>query len=209
MALKTFVKVSGVNNLSDARYCAGMGVNIIGFEIDEQSENYTSPEKFSEITGWLAGVAFAGELEAITALGHEKILEKYQLDYLQVSHEDQLQELRDVGLPIIFRVQMQESSHLSEVEGLLKKYQNAVTYFLFETDTHATGSLLEITLQLAERFPILLGFGFDEGNIRGLINTSAIKGISLTGGKEMEPGLNEFDRLAGILEKLETEETGY
>lgn len=36
MALKTFVKISGVNNLSDARYCAGMGVNQLGFNIEDK-----------------------------------------------------------------------------------------------------------------------------------------------------------------------------
>ena len=53
MALKTFVKVSGINNLSDARYCSGMEVNQLGFSIEPSSPNYTDPEKFKEIKGWL------------------------------------------------------------------------------------------------------------------------------------------------------------
>ena len=48
MALKTFVKISGVNNLSDARYCAGMGVNQLGFNIEDKHPNYTDPQSFKE-----------------------------------------------------------------------------------------------------------------------------------------------------------------
>jgi phosphoribosylanthranilate isomerase len=63
MALKTFVKVSTVNNLSDARYCAGMYVNWLGFNLEESSPDYLSPEKFTEITEWLSGLEYVGEFE--------------------------------------------------------------------------------------------------------------------------------------------------
>ena len=33
MALNTLTAVTEINNLSDARYCAGMGVDIIGFNL--------------------------------------------------------------------------------------------------------------------------------------------------------------------------------
>ena len=57
--LRTKVKISAVTNLSDARYCAGMGVEWIGFSMD------TVPaEKYGEIRGWLAGVQVVGETDA-------------------------------------------------------------------------------------------------------------------------------------------------
>ncbi len=34
MSLNTFVYIRDVDNLSDARYCAGMGVDMIGFRLD-------------------------------------------------------------------------------------------------------------------------------------------------------------------------------
>ena len=43
--LSTIVKISQVTNLSDAGYCAGMGVEMIGFMIDEDSESYVSAQK--------------------------------------------------------------------------------------------------------------------------------------------------------------------
>ena len=61
MALKVPVKVSGVSNLSDARYCAGMGVHWLGFSIKPDSPNYCSPEQFQEIASWVEGVSHVAE----------------------------------------------------------------------------------------------------------------------------------------------------
>ena len=63
MGLKTLVKVGEVSNLSDARYCAGMGVELIGFNLDKSSANYVSIETFTAITGWIEGVEFVAEFE--------------------------------------------------------------------------------------------------------------------------------------------------
>ena len=49
MSLKYFVHVSSISNLSDARYCSGMMVDSLGYNLDENSNNilscllYTSP----------------------------------------------------------------------------------------------------------------------------------------------------------------------
>jgi phosphoribosylanthranilate isomerase len=40
MGLSIPVIVNSVNNLSDARYAAGMGVEFMGFEVDEDSDRY-------------------------------------------------------------------------------------------------------------------------------------------------------------------------
>ncbi|MFM1835376.1 MAG: hypothetical protein RJA04_63, partial [Bacteroidota bacterium] len=48
--LKTLVKVSAITNLSDARYCAGMGVDLLGFPLGK-----ISIDQFTEIRNWLAG----------------------------------------------------------------------------------------------------------------------------------------------------------
>ena len=44
MGLRTSVIVNGVNNLSDARYCAGMGVDVIGFNLKLDDPNRVQPQ---------------------------------------------------------------------------------------------------------------------------------------------------------------------
>ena len=55
MALKTLVKVGKISNLSDAWYCAGMSVDMLGFTVIASQENYVSPELFREMRGWFYG----------------------------------------------------------------------------------------------------------------------------------------------------------
>lgn len=49
--LKCKVYVGGINNLSDARYCAGMMVDFLGFNIAKIGK-----QRFSEITHWVEGI---------------------------------------------------------------------------------------------------------------------------------------------------------
>ena len=94
MSLRTFVKVSSVNNLSDARYCAGMGVNLIGFNIDPESEDPVSPADYQEITEWISGIDFAGEFETDNVTVIRNVVNDYKVEYIQVSH---LQLLHEIG----------------------------------------------------------------------------------------------------------------
>jgi phosphoribosylanthranilate isomerase len=51
MPLKTFVKVGCITNLSDARYCAGMGVDMLGFravEVRKTTSNLRNFRKFED-----------------------------------------------------------------------------------------------------------------------------------------------------------------
>ena len=49
MALSTIVKVGSIRNLSDARYCAGMMVDVLGFSINPNDKNYIKEEETQDI----------------------------------------------------------------------------------------------------------------------------------------------------------------
>lgn len=56
--MKVKVKVGNISQFHEARYCAGMGVDWIGFKPMPAGH-------FAEIAGWLAGPRFAWEVESI------------------------------------------------------------------------------------------------------------------------------------------------
>ncbi len=199
MALKTFVKVSGINNLSDARYCSGMEVDQLGFSIQEDSPNYTGPDKFKEIKGWLSGVAYVGEIEADNAKSIADIVKDYELDALQVANKEQVLEAQATGLPVILKtdVSMITVDTLSDLK-------DKVSYFLIES-VYA-GQVSPDILELTGQFPIVTGYGFDAGSVEALVS-SGIKGVALKGGEEISPGLRDFDEMMDILEALEIDDT--
>ena len=61
MSLKYFVKVGNVNNLSDARYCSAMGVNQLGFKLNDLDNNSSKIDNIKEIIGWINGVDTVAE----------------------------------------------------------------------------------------------------------------------------------------------------
>jgi phosphoribosylanthranilate isomerase len=207
MALGTFVKVSKVNNLSDARYCAGMGVDIIGFNLVPETLHYMSPEKFSGITEWLAGVDFAGEFEELSAAEILKLAKAYPIQYIQISNPLLLAQLSESSLPLILKVDMDKQPDMSALRALMEPLAERVTYFLFETEQEAyEEDKLQQILALAEDFPVLLGYGVKATNVHQLIAGTKINGIALMGEEELKPGYKDFEKLAEILELIESDD---
>jgi len=71
--LKTKVKVSKITNLSEARYCAGMGVDYLSFPTSS-----VDLKSYQEITGWVAGPKFGIEMD-----GDENNL--FQTDFFEIT----------------------------------------------------------------------------------------------------------------------------
>ena len=196
--LKTFVKVSNITNLSDARYCAGMGVEILGFVMDENSTEYVSPKKFEEIKGWVAGVKIVGETQSADYQVVTKLLEVYKIDFLQISEPSLLPKITNLGKPIILQLDF-DSAFLKEN---LENYSKFVEMFLITGDELSDLARYEMK-EIAQNYNVLLGFGITENNIEEILGDTLLKGIALKGSEELRPGFQDFAELMEILEKLE------
>lgn len=206
MALKTFVKINSITNLTDARYGAGMYVNLLGFDLDSSSEKFTSPELFKEITGWVSGVDFVGEFNHESLAGIEKTLQKYPaISWIEHDRIEALTSMEGKGFKLMLRAPLEEIMHIEpELANLLN--QSDITLHLVSKDDHLSEEDLIAVKKLAQKCKVILGTGIMENNVLELVENTGIYGISLSGGEEVKPGLKDMDQLADILEKLETEE---
>jgi phosphoribosylanthranilate isomerase len=206
--LTTTVKINNVTNLSDARYCAGMGVDMLGFSVDPDSAQYVTPKKFEEIRAWLAGVKLVAETTQSDPQQLTALLKDYTLDALQVEDPNLLPYLRtEVSLPLLLRVNV-DTYQADELEALLSRYAAEVEYFLLESDQQAdlTDAWKMALSQLAGHYPLLVGFGIaDERAARELLQGTSVAGLTLRGGDEIRPGYKDFGSLMDILEALEEE----
>jgi phosphoribosylanthranilate isomerase len=199
MSLLTFVKVSNISNLSDARYCAGMGVEVLGFNIDPTSSDCIDQQDFKEITDWVAGVSFAGEFHSASILEIKSAMKNYSVDYVELSRIDLIEEVQLLGVPIIFK------SYVDTQEDL-KKLQSNIGYL---------DELVKITIlkssnpELAEKLDELIMFY--NGNIK-LVKGYDISpdnsyeqfpGLELEATKEEKPGLKDYGEIMDILELLD------
>lgn len=206
--LSRTVKISNVTNLSDARYCAGMGVEMLGFSIDEDSPNYISPKKFEEICSWLAGVQLVAETSQTDPELLLKTLADYPVHHVQVESPGLLTYLQsELNLPLILRVSV-DTYDTSDIYSILSRYGDSVAYFLLESDanTPLTEEWIQVLTELAKEYPILIGFGLDdEITVNKLTETFPEIGIALRGSEEIRPGYKDFGSMMDILEALEEE----
>jgi phosphoribosylanthranilate isomerase len=203
MGLKLKVKVSEVTNLSDARYCAGMGVDMIGFHLDENYPRFIEINTVKEITNWISGVEVVGEFAASNLENVNYLATELKLDYVQLTNSFKPEEFEVVTKPIILKLDLGEVS-LSQIEETLILYKPYIAYFLLENNKHDTISDLEIQLATwCKSYPIILGFGLALDQLDKIENNISPKGIALKGGDEIKPGLKNFDELSEILEALE------
>lgn len=198
--LKTIIKVSNINNLSDARYCAGMGVEMLGFSMDELSF-----EKFKEMRGWLAGVKVVGETDSHDILKIIELNETYQPDYLQVADFQNITEIQKIGKPLILKVDF-STANLPALFQTTKAY---VEYFLIENSDDfgvIDDSILSQLDAWSFQYPLILGFGVKESNANDLLEQTQLSGFALKGNDEIRPGFGDSEELMNILEILETED---
>jgi phosphoribosylanthranilate isomerase len=209
MALKTLVKISNVTNLSDARYCAGMGVGMLGFSMDADSPYYVDPAKFAEIRAWVAGVLIVGETTSTDTDTIEQLIDTYQPDLLQVEEAAMLPYLSTFGkssdgLRLILRVDLSRLT-LDQLDTLFQSGSAGAEYVVLESNSplHLDDDLKASLQRLASRYPVLLGTGISANNVHHLLTNLPVRGIALSGGYEEQPGNKEFGELMDILEAIE------
>ncbi|WP_143961006.1 beta/alpha barrel domain-containing protein [Litoribacter populi] len=207
MALKTFVKISSVNNLSDARYCAGMYVNVMGFALEENDSNYISPQKFKELSDWVSGVEFVAEFKHSHPENILSTLQNYEgFSFIQIEEEAHLQMLLNTNYGLIWKVELESVDRLDEILILAESLKDGGIVVLLEGDIEMDEVAKEKINELSAKCDVLVGFDINAENVKGIVENTQIKGIALKGGHEIKPGIKDFDELADILEALEIEE---
>lgn len=185
MPLKTLVKVGALTHLSDARYCAGMGVNMLGFKVIPGEPDYISPPKFQEIRGWITGPQIVAELYGLRDPAPvSQIMQDYKPDYVEIG----LAEIAIIpALPLPYILCLKDNEALPELA--------TKPVYVLVTDP-ARYRDIDIPLLAATDSP-------EKAN--DALTLPNVKGIAMHGGAEISPGLKDYESLASVLEVLEDE----
>jgi phosphoribosylanthranilate isomerase len=207
MALSILTAVTEINNLSDARYCAGMGVDILGFNLSQNQAGQVSPETIRDIAGWVAGVQLAGAFAPAAPEEINETASQCNLDLLILQSGFLADDLAKLELPVILQVEVHKDSYENELLQMLELYASKVKYFLITSSEFGEidETNQDFLQSLSSRFPVLIGFGLEKDSVTEVLNTVKPAGIALKGGHEIKPGLKSFDDLADILETLEVD----
>jgi phosphoribosylanthranilate isomerase len=193
MALATIVKVGNISNLSDARYCSGMGVDMLGFAAVEGQDHYLAPKLYQEIRGWVSGPKVVAQIYGISDFqALQSVLEHYVPDYLEMTAQEFFKFENQIQLPSIVSADLESFRNLKNTLG-----RNIAFVIIDE-------SVLSQIQPLDFPYPILLQVSGSEKLIEKL-KSANIKGVVLSGSQETRPGFKDYADLADVLELLEEE----
>jgi phosphoribosylanthranilate isomerase len=191
MPLRTVVKVSHISNLSDARYCAGMGVEMLGFAVTPSQPAYTPPQVFQDIRGWISGPKIVAELYGISGPhAIEGIIRDYAPDYFELTYAEYSRFSDFLSLPCI--VYLPSGTLSPQLSGSNSK----IAYVIVDEDYGFRTSSPSIPVLVKTTSVHSLNKKLQQG---------ILKGIVLEGPKELRPGVTNYEQLGGILEALEEE----
>jgi phosphoribosylanthranilate isomerase len=182
MSLKITVGVGNITNLSEARYCAGMGVNYLCFPAER-----IDPENYKAITGWINGPACMvdiSKVENATNMLHSFAATGWLVNV------SQLQQMKFVEDAIIFldvrNCDLPREIDLSHVRHIVADAEQLPIF----------------PMEMSNKL-LLAG---DSKSLISKIEHKCITGIWLDGTEEDRPGLKDYSNLESILGQLEIED---
>ncbi|UOQ70859.1 phosphoribosylanthranilate isomerase [Hymenobacter cellulosilyticus] len=209
MPLITSVLVRGINNLSDARYCAGMGADFLTFRLDPALPGHLEPALVQELSGWVAGVQLIGEFDSLSIPEINALATRCGLHYVLMHRRRTPEELAQLVVPALKLIKWIPDMLVEDVEKRFRDQQAHVAGFVLADAPHETLSAMQRAqlTQQARTYKVWLGTGFAPAslNVRQLVEEVQPTGIVLEGGQEIKPGLRDFTELEAVFEQLEEE----
>lgn len=178
------ILVKNITSLSEARYCSGMMVDYISFDLNPESSDYVDLKEFKEIKNWLSGMKILGSYNTDDIFKIIEALNLYKLDGF-IFDENQKSMLEDLD----------SATKLLEIENAENFEPNLNVNFIILKNIKKNAS----AEQWSKEYNVLIGYEFD--NIDS--QNQEIAGYAFKGSKEVRPGINNYDGLMEALEKLE------
>ncbi|MDE0470974.1 MAG: hypothetical protein OXH57_03460 [Ekhidna sp.] len=199
MTLKTFVKISNVTSLSDARYCAGMMVDLLGFNTDPSSENKVSPTDYYEIKKWISGVSFVGEFENANKDNICQALGEYAIDYIQIADLTAVEAASLLGKPLIFQLSIKAEEDLNQLKSTLSYLDRIVKIVVIKSSNPELFDMINSKISNYNfNLKLLKGFGVTANQY-----LSNFRGLEMEATREEKPGFKDYGNIMDVLESIE------
>jgi phosphoribosylanthranilate isomerase len=192
---KPVVKVSGINSLTDARYCAGMEVPYLGIQFDAEGNCLLDRNSFTAIAGWIEGPVWVGEYE-----GHDeqKLLEladSYGIEIWQVVSKKLVESLSASGKKAASKMEFKD------VDNDILNQPN-LCYLLISNDVQ-TEQNHEALRILSEKIQVFVEPISNYSEMESWIQQNPKVGFNLYSGAEDRPGWMDLSGLQDILEAMD------
>ncbi|PSQ82676.1 MAG: N-(5'-phosphoribosyl)anthranilate isomerase [Bacteroidetes bacterium QS_7_67_15] len=213
------LKICGITELEDARYCAGAGADYLGFIQHEDSPRYIAPDEAAKIIDWVHGPAPVGVFVNDPAEAVNRTADDAGFALVQLHGNEPPEVCAAIEAPVVKAVRVLHDASATQLRTFMEPYVEHVDFFLL--DTHSTslwGGTGEsfnwrLARELSADFPLFLAGGIDSGNVEEAVRTMRPYAVDLSSGLETEPGKKSFEKMErffetfGSLESALAEET--
>jgi phosphoribosylanthranilate isomerase len=210
--LKTIVKASDINNLTDARYFSAWEVQYLGFNLDPSSGHPLSYDEAGAIKEWLEGPKMVGEFGLTPAESILEVMDKQRLDAAQVNMMYPTEEIRKLkGLFLLQELVFEAETKASELEKQILAHSPYVNLFLIDFTKNGISweelqegkpETVRWIQSISDSIDLLIHISFPIPKLLELLKETGVKGISVKGGEEEKVGFKSFDDLDLIFEAL-------
>jgi phosphoribosylanthranilate isomerase len=188
------IYVERITNLSDARYCAGMGADMLGFVVNPADVDYVSPKHYQDMVGWISGPKRVAQIAGAEGISLEEVINNYKPDFIHI--EWTRSEINLPDLPLLLEMSFTDlKSYLIQ-----HPYQHhGIAHLII---TNFPPEARHSKLPVIER-SVLLSLAAKEDAVVELLEQTGVNGLVLQGSRELAPGLKDYDHLSRVLEVLE------
>lgn len=203
------LKASSITNLSDARYFASYGINMIGFCFDPQSADFMNPFKAKEISGWIEGPKIVGEFKNLSVEAINETIISQKLHFAQIYLADITPEYTAINsVPFILEITVAAETNFEEVTIQLEKIfsNNDLVLLSLNAVTKLNETKLNTFVKnICNRYPTLLDYNFSSENISAIVHEFKPSGICLHGSHEEKIGTKSFEALDALMSTIQEE----
>lgn len=202
------VKICGITNLADARYCAGAGADYLGFIQSEASPRYVDPDVARQIIEWVAGVKTVGVFVDAEVGTLNEVTAATGFDIVQLHGDESAEYCSLVQRPVIKAFRVRSEDDPDELLQRLQPYVPHVNAFLFDTyvanqagGTGKTFSWDKIS-GLRLDLPVFLAGGITPSNAADAVETVHPYAVDVSSGVEQSPGTKDFEAVDNLFGAL-------
>ncbi|TNE70946.1 phosphoribosylanthranilate isomerase [bacterium] len=206
---RTRVKICGLTLLEHARFVSGAMADFCGFIFYPKSPRYIKPEEAGAIISWLEGPKSVGVFvnEAIDEVNNSALIAG--VHYVQLHGDESPEYCQLMEKEVIKAFRIKQGMGKSDIEALIKPYQDCVSYFLFDTYTDeafgGTGKTFDWSVlnELETTVPFFVAGGIGIDNLNDVINACNPFAVDVSSSLESEPGIKDFDKMADFFDVVD------
>lgn len=200
------LKICGITNLEDARFCAGAGADYLGFIQHEDSPRYVAPAQVAKINEWIHGPKPVGVFVNTPPDDVNRLADDAGFELVQLHGTEPPEDCAQIERPIMKAMRVVHDASAEQLRQAMKPYRDHVDYFLLDThDTNLWGGTGEsfnwrIARDLSSEFPLFLAGGISADNVEEAVQTMQPLGVDLSSSIESAPGQKNFAKMEQFFE---------